>query len=157
MEGFFYPTQADNRREWFEDLLKEWQKGGKSRLCFPFANYIPHTLPLSGDFWMFMYYRQTATDIDALKGKVKYRIHVTQWGESEFKAPGIHECDFTNGGRAAWFLCDRAEEIRQADGTYLSIDDFSHRDGKQLFWAIRSSIAPVVYNEKNLLTVTVFP
>lgn len=156
MNAFFYPTQANNGDEWFSSMLDDWRKSGKSQLCFPFFRFKPHTLPASDAFWMFMYYRQNDTDALSLQRKVKYRIHVTQCSGTLFPGADIHTHDF-GGGETIWFLCDRAEEIRDKNGSYLSIDNFSHKDGKQLASAIRSSIAPIVFDEKNLLTVTVYP
>lgn len=156
MRAFFYPTQAHNHHEWFGDLLAEWHRSNKKYLCFPFMSFKPHTLPSRGDFWMYMYYRQKQTDIDELKGKVKFRVHVIQWSDTPFAAPDIHLIDF-GGGETVWFLCDKAEEVRKRDGNLLTLDDFSHRDGKQLYSTIRTSIAPVVCTEKSVQTIVIYP
>ena len=156
MSAFFYPTQAHNHHEWFGDLLAEWHRSSKKYLCFPFMSFKPHTLPSSGDFWMYMYYRRQQTGIDQLKGKVKFRVHVTRWRDTAFQAPDTHHIDF-GGGETVWFLCDKAEEIRKPDGSLLTYYDFSHRDGKQLYSTIRSSIAPVVCNEKNVQPIGIYP
>jgi hypothetical protein len=146
MTAFFYPTQADNHREWLDGLLADWRRSNRKYLCFPFHSFKPRTLPSRGDFWMYMYYRKNNTDIDELKGKVKFRVHVIQWRDTPFVAKDTHFIDF-GGGETVWFLCDKAEEIRKVNGELLSLDDFSHRDEKQLYSTIRTSIAPVACAE----------
>ena len=150
MTDFMYPTQADNNHEWFLAMLNGWQKSSSKYLCFPFFKYKPYTLPPDENFWMFMYYRESTTDIEYLKGKVKYRIHVVKLTEEVIRRPDVFDVNF--GGRErVWFLCDRAEYVVKDNGNLLTLEDFEHQDkSKVLTPTMRSSIPPVSCTQTDL-------
>ncbi len=149
MPEYIYPTQADDSHEWVLDMVDAWKATGKRYFCFPFMTFKVHTLPDSGDFWLYMYYRINKTDIKHLKGKIKLRIHVIDWANDPFVRSEVDLHDF-DGGETVWLLCDEAQEINEVSGRLLSLSDFEHidhrtgsPDGKKLSSTIRSSIAPV--------------
>ena len=156
MSDFFYPTQADGGREWFADVLAEWQKSERQFLCFPFQKFRPRTLPVGGTFWLYMYYSRDKTDIEHLRGKVKLRIHVSAWSESAFEGEDIYTHRFA-GDERVWFLCDKAEEITLPGGVLLDFDHFAHTEDKHLPSTIRNSIAPVICSAESVQVVRTFP
>ena len=161
MKEFLYPTEAGSDQGkrgqgWFANMLSYWQESKCAHLCFPFQTFYPRTLPQSGDFWMYIYYRQGQTDIEYLRGKVEFRIHVVQWRDSKFAASDIHLQEFP-GEERVWFLCDKAEQISQPNGDLLDLHDFEHVAGKKLPSTIRNSVAPVHCLAKNLQTVKSCP
>ncbi len=156
MGDFLYPTQADGGIEWFANMLADWKGSERQYLCFPFKTFRPRTLPVGGTFWLYMYYRQGDTDTERLRGKVKFRIHVSAWSESAFEGADIHTQNF-GGDEKVWFLCDKAEEIGLSGGVLLGLDHFEHTERKQLFSTIRTSIAPISCLAESVQVVRKFP
>ncbi len=144
---YIYATSYNaerNRTEWVYDMLAGWERTGKSRLCFSWVRSHPRKLPSPGEpFWLYIYYRKRQTNLPKLKGKVKIRVHVVNWGEEEFMGDSIHLHRHPEEGRV-WFLCDRFEEVNNRAGGLLSFEDFAHAEGKDLGSAMRSSIPRVI-------------
>ena len=154
MNEFIYTTWTQHQNEWVKKMLNGWEIKKKPFLCFPWIKFGVHTLT-NESFWMYFYYSPRETDIDRLKGKIEYRVLVSDWSESIFFGDDIHSVRDDEDG-TAWFKCSLFQQVRKADSMLLSLSDFNHRDGKRLGSTMRNSIPPVIC-DKTIAVVRQYP
>ncbi len=156
MSFFMYPVLNEKPNyDWIADMLEDWKNSGKHYLEFSFSWFKPHTLPSNLDevFWMYLYNTKGKAADEDLRGVVKYRVRVVQHSPTVIKDNSIHVSYEDNPDATMWFKCDLAEELRNKSGGLTIGDDFEHTEGKNLFPAIRNSIAPVKLKATSSLVV----
>ena len=150
MAEYLYPTRTNSGDEWLKDMLDSWRGTGCRYLCFPWIKFRVHTIR-DQSFWLYMYYSQNRSDIPDLMGVIEYRLSIMEWGTSKYLGREIHVARGDEPG-TIWFLADRYEKIRKAEGDLVGLDDFRHADGKRLGSSIRNSIPPVALQSEIFVT-----
>lgn len=151
MTDYIFPVEYKAENHWDEFMIQEWIKSKKKYLSFAFNRTFPHTLP-DIPFWLFLYYTQNRSDENIFKGKIRYIFHVTNWSKIEFDTSvDMYKLDSTLEAKV-WFLCDQCNQVSTKNNTLLSLDNFVHPDGKQLFSCIRNSISPAICKDPILET-----
>jgi hypothetical protein len=138
-----YNTWARSDNQWVRKMLDDWRASGKPFLSFPWVNYQLLTLP-TGVFWLYMFYSAVRTDIEALQGKIEFRLQVVAWhGEDRFLGQDVFRVREKEDA-TVWFMVDRFEELRREDGALLSLRDFQHAHGQHLVTMLRLGIPNVL-------------
>jgi len=156
MPDYFYPTEPG----WIENMWNTWQATGRPHLSFSFLNFHPTTFPPNPfrPFWMYLYYTESRTNDESLRGKIKFRVRVIAYQAPPFNLPNIYIYHHTGGpDEVIWFQVDRIEEIR-CGHRLLSASDFSHANpNKVLLRTIRTSIAPCICHCNQLQVLRHYP
>jgi hypothetical protein len=137
-----YNTWARSDNHWARQLLDGWRASGKPFMSFPWVSYQLHTLPTSV-FWLYLFYSAARTDWVELQGKIEFRLQIVAWrGHNPYSGEDVYSA--RPGEQAtAWFMIDRFEELRRADGSLLALQDFKHLYGQNILTVMRTSIPNV--------------
>jgi hypothetical protein len=141
MIEYIFPIEYKAEIHWDEFMIQEWKKSKKKYLSFAFNRTNPHTLP-DHDFWLYLYYAKGSTDEQLYRGKIRYKFHVSEWSTNQYEdLASIYRLDSTLQAKV-WFLCDHCKRVSLPTNELLSIENFSHPQGKKLTSCIRNSISP---------------
>lgn len=142
MIDYIYPTSYKVNKRWDEILVFDWKVSEKKYLSFPFRKFFPHKIPKS-DFWFYLYYSESRSEMESYKGKLQNKFHVVEWSVDKYQGDEI----FTYIARdydKVWFLIDEYVKVRRLSGGMLTLDDFKHPEEKKLSSCIRDSISPAI-------------